>query len=165
MDLLTHLAEAASLILIAELLVMLVLLAAVSLGLAYGPHWLVGKSGDAFEKVNAQLPTAKGYVHTGNEVARKPFIQLNRLTEAVTQRTLALRDRLQAARSRQSVPAPATPEDYPAEIETEAYPPGAETVEMVVPAPQSETVEAPLAPEATGYAPEAEAPPESETTS
>jgi hypothetical protein len=123
MTILHHVAQAAAAILLVELLVMLLIFAALSGGTAFGLHWTRGKTAEGFEKVNERVPTVRRYVHRGNELVRKPFIEADRLSALARVRALQLRDRIQSILSPVPTPGPATPD---------AYPPEGLTVEMAV---------------------------------
>lgn len=106
MYLLNHLAYAAALLLLLELLVMALLFAGISGGLAFGLHWVNGKTEWAFGLVNRYLPMVRTYVHRGTGYVGKPFILLNaglaRLEATAGSLSRQLRDR---RAQRQAVPA------------------------------------------------------------
>jgi hypothetical protein len=166
MDTLHHLAQAAAVILLIELVVVLVIFAAVAGGLAFGLRLGRRKSAIGFEKVNAQIPLVRGQVHTGNEMARRPFVEANRLYETSKVRALQLRDRARAGaiqlRERaQSIwsppppPPPDSPEAYPAapvSLETPGLPGETEIFHAQPMPPPGDTVPSvvePTAPETT----------------
>lgn len=74
MTILHHLAQAAAVILLVELLVVLLLFLGVAGGLAFGLHWVRGKSEWAFELANGYLPLATKYSRIGTGFVAKPFI-------------------------------------------------------------------------------------------
>lgn len=74
MTVLHHLAQAAAVILLVELLVALALFLGVAGGLAFGLHWVRGKSDWAFGKANEYLPLAVRYTHSASDAVAKPFV-------------------------------------------------------------------------------------------
>lgn len=101
MDILNHLAQAAAVLLLIELLVVLIIFLAVAGGLAFGLRWVNGKSDWAFNKVNGYLPIGRKYIHKGLDLAAAPVIKLSAFAETVkgTMRVLEqlVRSRLQSA--------------------------------------------------------------------
>jgi hypothetical protein len=95
---LNHLAQAAAVILLAELLVMLLIFAALAGGLAFGLRWGRGKMRAAFEKGNSYLPLARKYVHTGTDYVAKPLIAAGKFADTVKGTALAIRKRVRASR-------------------------------------------------------------------
>jgi hypothetical protein len=69
-----HLAQAAAVILLVELLVVLILFLAVAGGLAFGLHWVRGKTDWAFGKANGYLALVPKYTQVGTGLVAKPFI-------------------------------------------------------------------------------------------
>ncbi len=74
MSILHHLAQAAAVILLVELLIVLIIFLAVAGGLAFGLHWVRGKTDWAFERANGILALVPKYTRTGTDVVAKPFI-------------------------------------------------------------------------------------------
>lgn len=74
MTILHHVAQAAAVILLIELLVVLLLFLGVAGGLAFGLHWVRGKTDWAFDKANGYLSLVPKYTHTGTGLVAKPFI-------------------------------------------------------------------------------------------
>ncbi len=74
MTVLHHLAQAAAVLLLVELLVVLMLFLAVAGGLAFGLHWVLGKTEWAFGKANGLLTLGTKYVRSGTDIVGKPFI-------------------------------------------------------------------------------------------
>lgn len=74
MSVLDHLAQAAAVLLLLELLVVLLIFLGISGGLAFGLHWVRGKTDWAFDKANAFLPRITQYTHQGTGYVAKPFI-------------------------------------------------------------------------------------------
>jgi hypothetical protein len=69
-----HLAQAAAVILLIELLVILLIFLGIAGGLAFGLHWVRGKTGWVFEKINGYASLATKYTRVGTEFVAKPFI-------------------------------------------------------------------------------------------
>lgn len=74
MSVLHHLAQAAAVILIVELLVVLFIFLGIAGGLAFGLHWVRGKTDWAFEKANGFLALVPKYTEVGTDLVAKPFI-------------------------------------------------------------------------------------------
>jgi len=71
---LNHLAQAAAILLIGELLVVLIIFLAIAGGLAFGLRWVRGKTGWAMTRADTGLKTAQTYVDKGTTMAAKPMI-------------------------------------------------------------------------------------------
>lgn len=99
MKILDHLAQAAAVILLVELLVVLFVFLAVAGGLAFGLYWVRGKSDWAFDKTNSYLPLVTRYVHQGTDYTAKPFIVGGRFAETVKGTIRSLERQIRAARS------------------------------------------------------------------
>jgi hypothetical protein len=95
---LNHLAQAAAVILLAELLVMLLIFAALAGGLAFGLRWGRGKLRAAFEKGNSYLPLVRKYVHTGTDYVANPVIAAGKVADTVKGTALAIRKRVRESR-------------------------------------------------------------------
>lgn len=112
MAILDHLAQAAAVLLLIELLVVLLLFLAVTGGLAFGVHWIRGKTDWAFGKVNAQLPMVNKYVRIGTDYLALPIVKGNGFADTARVTILALerqvRDRREATTvvAARSVPPP-----------------------------------------------------------
>jgi hypothetical protein len=106
MKVLTHLGQAAALILLIELFVMVVVFAAIAGGLAFGLHWLRGKTDSAFGKVNTPVDTGTEYVRTGLDYAAKPVIVAGGYASTVKGTVRAIQQRVRSLRPAQSMPAP-----------------------------------------------------------
>ena len=100
MSVLNHLADAAAVILLIELIVVIVIFAGVSGGLAFGLRWVRGKTGWAFEKANAYIRIGAQYLHSGTDYAAKPLIQAGAFADKIKSLTRAIQD--QVRRSRES---------------------------------------------------------------
>lgn len=83
MTVLNDLAHAAAVLLLIELLVVVLIFLAVAGGLGFGTHWLNGKTGVAFAKINGFVPKAISYVDRAGGYAAKPFIAANGLVAMV----------------------------------------------------------------------------------
>lgn len=109
MSVLNHLAQAAAIILLLELLVVVLVFLGISGGLAFGLHWVNGKTDWAFEKVNAYNSRATRYVHIGTDYAAKPFIVAGGLVGTVRGTIGGIEQRVHEIRAEQapeSVPVP-----------------------------------------------------------
>jgi hypothetical protein len=95
-----HLAEAAAVILLIELIVGILIFAGISGGLAFGLRWVRGKTGGAFEKANAYVRIGAQYIHTGTDYAAKPFILTSAFAEKLRSLPRAIQE--QVRRSRES---------------------------------------------------------------
>jgi hypothetical protein len=91
MSVLNHLAYAAAALLLLEVLVVVLVFAGVSGGLAFGLHWVNGKTDWAFGKVNGYLPMARKYVHQGTDMVGKPFIVVGAWMERIAETFGSLR--------------------------------------------------------------------------
>lgn len=100
MNVLDHLAEAAAALLLLELLVVLLLFLGISGGLAWGLHWVLGKTDWAFGKVNGYVAIGRKYLHTGTDYIAKPFILGTSLGANVRETARALRDIVRRTRRR-----------------------------------------------------------------
>jgi phage tail tape-measure protein len=74
-DVLNHLGQAAAIILLIELLVVLMIFLAVAGGLAFGLHWVRGKTDWAFGKINIYAGKGTGLIHKGTDYLALPFIK------------------------------------------------------------------------------------------
>ena len=98
MSVLNHLAQAAAVILLIELLVVLLAMVAVAGGLAFGLHWVLGKADWAFDKVNDYVALGVKYLHQGTDFAGKPFIVTSAWAERVKGTARAVQQRARADR-------------------------------------------------------------------
>ena len=92
MSVLEHVAQAAAIILLFELLIVVFIFLALSGGLAFGLHWVRGKTGWANEKLNRYSGLGARYVHIGTDYAALPLILFARFTAQARGTALALRD-------------------------------------------------------------------------
>jgi hypothetical protein len=138
-SILHHLAQAAAVILLVELLVLLMLFLGVAGGLAFGLHWTRGKSGWAFEKVNGYLPLLTKYSRVGTDLVAKPFIVGAGVSTQV--RVTLESIRRQVRENRNSSTVGGTPVVASRPIETDAT--------IVVPAVSDPTIVTPVVAEAT----------------
>ena len=118
MNILEHLAQAAAVILLLQLLVFLLIFLAISGGLAFGLRWTRGKTNWAFEKVNRYSALGQKYIHTGTDYLALPVIKVSGGAERVrgildslerqTRRVRAVRNAPVAVGAR---PVPPSPEE------------------------------------------------------
>jgi hypothetical protein len=109
MTILNHLAQAAAIILILELMVVLLVFLGVAGGLAFGFRWVNGKSGTGFKLAREYSQKAAKYVHEGTGFAALPVIKVRRFGETVGVTAEAVKRqvrRIETVRSR-DVPVPA----------------------------------------------------------
>ena len=102
MTVLEHLAQAAAVILLLELLVGVLIFLAISGGLAFGLHWVRTKTSPAFTKVNQYTETGTGYVHRGTDYLALPVILAGRYASFTTGAVHSIQRRVrrvQAART------------------------------------------------------------------
>lgn len=78
MFVLEHLAQAAAVILLIELFVVVVIFLAISGGLAFGLRWVNGKTQPSFAKVNGWVAIGQKYLHQGTDYAALPVILIGR---------------------------------------------------------------------------------------
>ena len=119
MSVLNHIAQAAAVILLIELLVIIFVFLGIAGGLAFGLRWARGKTGWAFGKANTYVSLATGYLHKGMDYAAKPFILAGGWADRVKGTAVALRDQAQQARRRRVQ----LPGAAPVEEETESLVP------------------------------------------
>jgi hypothetical protein len=89
-----HLAEAAAVILLIELIVGILIFAGIWGGLAFGLRWVRGKTGEAFRKVNAYARLGAQYLHTGTDYAAKPLIQTSAFADKLGSLTRAIQEQV-----------------------------------------------------------------------
>jgi hypothetical protein len=109
-SILNHLAQAAAFILLLELLVVVMIFLAISGGLAFGSHWVLGKTDWAFGKVNPFVGIGRRYLRKGLDYAALPFIKGTGYAAQAVATARAIRERvrqLAAARRHALPPAPA----------------------------------------------------------
>lgn len=117
MTILNHLAQAAAIILLLELMVVLLIFLGIAGGLAFGLKWVNGKSGTAFKLARDYSQKAAGYVHTATGYAALPVIKVRRFGETVGVTAEAVKRRvrrIEAARDRDVSVAAAEPVPDPA---------------------------------------------------
>jgi hypothetical protein len=100
----TALGEAAAIILLLELLVVLIIFLAVAGGMAFGLHWVNGKTEWAFGKVNGWVEIGQRYVHKGTDLAMTPLIAGFALADRVRGTAEALREQVRGLRARRAEP-------------------------------------------------------------
>jgi hypothetical protein len=86
-----HFGQAAAILLLIELVILLIVFTAIAGGLAFGLYWARGKTGSAFGKVNDFLPVAVRYMHQGADYAAKPFILASGTAETIKGTAQAIR--------------------------------------------------------------------------
>jgi len=104
MSVMNHLAQAAAMLLLLEVLVVAMIFAAVSGGLAFGLHWVNGKTGWAFGKVHGYLALGRKYTHLATDYAGKPFILLGGWTDRIETTVGSLRRQALELQARRSAP-------------------------------------------------------------
>jgi hypothetical protein len=104
MSVMNHLAQAAAMLLLLEVLVVAMIFAAISGGLAFGLHWVNGKTGWVFNQVNGYLALGRKYIHLGTDYAGKPFILLGGWTDRLETTFGSLRRQAQELQARRSAP-------------------------------------------------------------
>lgn len=98
-----HLAQAAATILLLELLVVLLIFLAISGGLAFGFHWLNGKTEWAFGKANTYVGIGRRAIHTGTDYIALPFVKVSGFVDSTKATARALRSTVRLGRERQDV--------------------------------------------------------------
>jgi hypothetical protein len=101
---LDHLAQAAAVLLILELMVVIIIFLAISGGLAFGLHWVRGKSGWVYAKIHKYVPLGTRYVHLATSSAAKPFATGSQLMGRLLDNAEEIEKRVSQRR-----PSPATP--------------------------------------------------------
>ncbi|HEX6509636.1 MAG TPA: hypothetical protein VF221_18560 [Chloroflexota bacterium] len=94
MTVLHHLAQAAAVILLVDLLVVLFIFLGIAGGLAFGLHWVRGKTSPTFERVNGYLPLVSKYALRATDLVAKPFIAGTALAERVKATAQSIRRRV-----------------------------------------------------------------------
>lgn len=109
MPVLNHLAQAAAVLLLFELIVLVLIFAALGGGIAFGLHWLRGKARPTMETTLSLIGRFRRYLRVGSDYAAKPFISLEGALTAVGAGADSLRRRVRATRiSSPALPAEAT---------------------------------------------------------
>lgn len=98
MFVLEHLAQAAAIILLFELLIVVLIFLALSGGLAFGLHWVRGKIGWVNEKANRYSHLGARYVHKATDYAALPLILLGRYAAQAKGTAQAIRDEVRRRR-------------------------------------------------------------------
>ncbi len=94
MSVVNHLAEAAAVILLVELIVVILILAGVSGGLVFGLRWVRGKTGWAFGKANTYIGAGRQYLHKGTDFVAKPFIVAGAFADQVRGTARAIQEQV-----------------------------------------------------------------------
>ncbi len=98
MNILNHLGQAAALLLLLELMVILIVFLAVAGGLAFGLRWVENKSDWAFGKVNGYLPLVTKYTRLGSDYVALPFIKVGGFVSTVKGTASAIERRIRTLR-------------------------------------------------------------------
>src|SRR5947209_11730706 len=106
---LDDLGQAAAVILLIELLVMLIIFLALAGGLAFGLWWVRGKAPVGYEKVNGYLPLARKYTHQATDMAAMPLIKTAGFVERIAVTLDSLR-RSTEAPAESAAAAPSVPQ-------------------------------------------------------
>jgi hypothetical protein len=90
MDILNFFADLAEVILTIELLLLILVIAAVCAGVAFGVWWAESRVNPLFARLNGYISQGQDYERTGLRMAVKPLIAIHTVGEcvAVTLRTL-----------------------------------------------------------------------------
>lgn len=110
---LDHLGQAAAVILLLELLVIILIFLGISGGLAFGLWWVNGKTGWAFNLVNTYFGKGRGFIHTGTDYAAKPFILASGFAERARVTAEAVRKRIRDQRAAAATPSPVASRPVP----------------------------------------------------
>jgi hypothetical protein len=102
MGVLEHLAQAAAVILLFELIVVVLVFLAVTGGLAFGLHWIRGKTDPAFSRVNEYTGIGTGYVHRGTAYAALPFLKVGGIAATMGGTLDAIEKRVRQNRAREA---------------------------------------------------------------
>lgn len=100
MNVLEHLAQAAAVLLLLELLMILIVFLAISGGLAFGLHWVRGKTPWAFGKVNTYSGLGQKYSHKGTDYLALPVIVTAGAAERVKGTLRSLQEQVRRLRHR-----------------------------------------------------------------
>lgn len=119
MNVLNHLMEAAAIILLLELLVVLLIFLGVAGGLAFGLHWVRGKTGPVFARIHHFVGLGTAYVDKGLGYAALPVTKAAALAETVRVTALAIRERVRQGGGEPASPPPPVAATLPAIEESE----------------------------------------------
>lgn len=119
MFILEHLAQAAAVILILELMVLLIIFLAISGGLVFGLHWVQGKTDFAFGKANEYVGIGSGYVRKGTGYVGLPVIVSGRYAGIARGTLDAIKRQVRRNEARESGLAVANEAAKPAQPEQE----------------------------------------------
>jgi len=100
MTILRDLAEAAAVLLLLELMVILLVMLAVFGGLAFGMRRINKNSGAGFAKVNGWVDTGQKYVHKGTDYVALPFVLVGRAVSTVDGTLHGIRQQVRRNQSR-----------------------------------------------------------------
>jgi len=96
MKVLDHLAQAAAVLLLAELLVLVLIFVGLAGGLAFGLRWVRGKTTFAAEKATWALKLVDKYVDRALDIAVQPIIKVSGFAETVKGALHAIQRRVKA---------------------------------------------------------------------
>ena len=121
----TALGEAAAIILLLELLIVLLIFVAIAGGMAFGLRWVNGKTEWAFGKANGWVEVGQRYLHKGTDLAVTPLIMSFALADRILGTAESLRRQVHElqARRTESIEVAARPVLPEPEEETEAVVP------------------------------------------
>ena len=112
MAVLDHFAQAAAVILLVELMVVLIIFLAIAGGLAFGLRWVRGKTGWAFGYANKYSDLAAVYVRKATDYAALPVIKAGRFAAQIEGTLESIKTRVRTLRRAQP-PVPAGPMTTP----------------------------------------------------
>lgn len=122
MTFLDHVAQAAAIILILELMVVLLIFIGIAAGLAFGLRWINIKAEMGFKVARDYSRKAAGYVHTGTGYAATPVIVVRKYAETAGAVAGAIKQRVRHIEvAREAVPASPVAEP-PVETPSGAHP-------------------------------------------
>jgi hypothetical protein len=133
-SILHHLAQAAAVILLVELLVVMFIFLGIAGGLAFGLHWVRGKTGWAFAKMNGYVSLATKYTAVATEFVAKPFILGTGAVTRVRVTLEAIRRQVRASRTSPAGSEPAIVAGRPVDAEATTAVPAVSENTVVTPA-------------------------------
>lgn len=134
MSVLNHLAQAAAVILLIELLVVVLIFLGIAGGLAFGLRWVRGKADPAFATANKYLERVPGYAERASDIATSPLVKTIGILNYVQSTAVALRTSVEQRRERSGRPAPFVGNDATMEIAARPVSPPVDETESVEPA-------------------------------
>ena len=112
MAILDHFAQAAAVLLLVELMVVLIIFLAIAGGLAFGLRWVRGKTSWAFGYADKYSQLAAQYAHKATDYAALPVIKAGRIASQVEGTLQSIKTRVRMLR-RPQPPVPAGPMTTP----------------------------------------------------